>query len=132
MKPLVIAETSKTPFVFFNPDKGKFFIGGKSIPENVSAFYGSVIKWLDNFVEDSSTEVELYLIIEQINTGSIDSIFQLLKILDKYYLKGKKILVKWYCEERDEDMLKISSFFRKKLQMPIQDIKIDFIDKTNN
>ena len=125
MKPLVITETSKTPFVYFNQNEGKFIIGGKSIPEDAYAFYASVIIWLENFVEEAVQNIELNIILDLINVGTIKHLFQLIKGLEVHYLKGKKIKVKWYCEKNDEDMHDISALFQQQLQIPISKVLID-------
>ncbi|MCW3787299.1 DUF1987 domain-containing protein [Plebeiibacterium sediminum] len=125
MKPLVISETSKTPFVYFNQNEGKFFIGGKSIPEDAYAFYASVISWLENLVEETVQNVELTIILDIINVGSIKHLYRLIKGLEGHYLKGKEIMVKWYLEKSDEDMHEISTLFQQELKIPITMVTID-------
>ncbi len=126
MKPLIITETEKTPFVYFNID-GKLIIGGKSIPEDVISFYTPVIEWLENFFDESSTSVELHIIFEVMNASSNKCLFTLLKTMEKQFLNGKHVIVKWYCEENDTDMQDVSSLFREGLKIPIKDVIIDSI-----
>ncbi len=131
MKPLIITETASTPFVYFNNQEGKFLIVGKSTPTNEHSFYASVIKWLDNYVEETSNEVELNIILETINNGSEVYLLQLLQKLEIHFVLGKKVSVKWYCEENDEKILNSITHMTKTLRMPIKNIIIDSIDFNN-
>ncbi len=128
MKPLIITETAITPFVYFNNDEDRFLIVGKSIPKDEQAFYASVIKWLENYLEETQQEIELNIILEMINKGSEKYLYYLFKKLESHYLQGQKILVKWYCEENDKEMLDVSALFIRKLQLPIKNIIIESIN----
>ncbi len=125
MKPLIIAETATTPFVYYNHEEGKLFIVGKSIPENVVAFYASVSTWLESCMDDGLQKLELHIIFELVNAGSIKYIFSLLKLLQVKQTPNKNIIVKWYYEKKDKDMLYISNLFRQEIQIPIIDVIID-------
>ncbi len=128
MKPLVITETTKTPFVHFDNKEGKLLIGGNCIPENAYAFYESVMSWLENYIEETTNDIQLHLIFELLNANSKKNLFHLFKSLEKHYLNGKIISVKWYYEENDDEIPDTISLFRQKLQIPITDVIIDSID----
>ncbi len=125
MIPLIITETDVTPYVYFNNKEGKLLIAGKSLSKNANSFYASVNTWLENYLEKNTQKTELHIIFESIDTNTHNYLFHLLKILEKYFLRGTNILVKWYHQEGDQKTRDLFSHLRMGLKIPIKEIIID-------
>ncbi len=100
MKDLQIEPTKNTPLVEFY-SSGKLVMAGNAHAENAKEFFDPIINWI---LELRAEEVDLDLIIEYINTSSAKKLLELLhKLGASEYVK--KLKVKWFYEEWDEDGL---------------------------
>ncbi|MEP2023137.1 MAG: DUF1987 domain-containing protein [Reichenbachiella sp.] len=115
MQGYFIRSSRVTPSVYFNPKKELLDLRGKSSPENPLNFYGSLLLNMDKYVESSAGNITVNLAFEYFNTSSSKCIFNLLRKLDNINQLGKRVIVNWYYENDDEDMLEagedFSSFF---------------------
>ena len=100
MNDLQIEPTKNTPLVDFY-SSGKLVMAGNAYAENAKEFFDPIIEWVMNLQVE---EVDLDLIIEYINTSSAKKLLELLHRLESSeYIK--KLKVKWFYEEWDEDSL---------------------------
>jgi hypothetical protein len=104
MNSLFIEEMDDSPKVSFTHENGKLEISGKSLPEDVTAFYRPVLDWLNNYAQKPQPVTELTFKLSYFNTASSKLILDILTILEKMNDEGKKVLVNWYYHEYDEDM----------------------------
>ncbi len=105
MEPILIEGKDDTPMVILNKEENKFEITGKSLPENVTDFYGPIFDWLEKYVEDPNDETVLEMKIEYFNSASHKAINQVFETLTNIRNSGKNILVKWHFLSDDDDML---------------------------
>jgi hypothetical protein len=111
MKPLSIESTEFTPNVTFNPDKCYFEIAGVSRPENVMGFYDPLIKWLRDYEKkvgsyiESAGEVKLVIKLDYFNSSTSKYLLQVLEVFKAYVDAGHKVVVEWYYDEWDDQML---------------------------
>lgn len=114
MQGYFIRSSRVTPSVYFNPNKELLDLRGKSSPENPLNFYGSLLLNIDKYAEIKGN-ITVNLAFEYFNTSSSKCIFNLLRKLDEISQLGKRVIVNWYYENDDEDMLEAgedySSFF---------------------
>jgi len=105
MKTLTIPETEETPKVILDVDKGKFEIAGKSYMEDSVLFYKPVIEWLGGYSQNPNPETQFEFKMEYVNTASSKIILDILELLGEIdILEGKRVLIKWYFFEDDEDI----------------------------
>jgi len=93
-----------SPNVSFTHENGKLEISGKSLPENVSAFYAPILQWLTDYSLDPQPLTEFTFKLTYFNTASSKLILDLLTILEKMKNEGRNVLVNWYYPDYDEDM----------------------------
>jgi Holliday junction resolvase RusA-like endonuclease len=105
MEPILIEGKDDTPMVILNKEENKFEITGKSLPENVTDFYGPIFDWLEKYVENPNDETVVEMKIEYFNSASHKAINQVFETLANIQKSGKDILVKWYFLRDDDDML---------------------------
>jgi hypothetical protein len=104
VKKLQILPTKRTPEIILNPN-GIFKIIGHSMIENVTEFFTKIEGWVDKYILDPAdlTCVDFYL--DYLNTNNIKFYISLLKKIETVKLKNKKLMINWYYEEGDEDIL---------------------------
>ncbi len=118
MRGLFLEKTIKTPRIHFDALKGHLIIEGRSIPEDAYSFYSPIYEWLEQFQQSGSDQAVVEFKLEYFNTSSSKCILEILKILEKQ--NDKKISVKWFYEEDDEDMLDSGEDYKQIVSLPIQ------------
>ena len=96
MEALSIEGTAKTPSVKFNGQEGVIEIKGRSIPENSIEFYKPLVEWLEEY---SGAPLDL----TQVNV---------------------QLIINWYYEEDDEDMLEAGEDYESIIRVPFKMIEI--------
>ncbi|MFN8257887.1 MAG: DUF1987 domain-containing protein [Bacteroidales bacterium] len=124
MEALHIEPSDDTPKIYFEPEVDLFVIEGKSLPENAIDFYQPVFDWTEAYLNSNNppSEFVLNFKLEYFNTASSKQIAKLLRILETCKI-SEKILIKWYYDREDTDMLKAgnrySSLIKLKFEFPV-------------
>ena len=105
MEKISIRGTNKTPIVDFNSEQGVLEIKGRSNPENSKIFYNPLIEWVDDYVCHPREKTTMVVKLEHFNTISSKSLLDLFKRLKTIMASEKKLVVDWYYEKDDEDLL---------------------------
>jgi len=125
MEKFVIKETSKTPSVNFDPELGLFELKGKSIPENSTGFYGPLFEYIEGYSSRPAERTVLNVKFEFFNTSSSNRIHALFKRFERIYLRNSDVLIRWYCENGDENMRDAGKDFKAILQVPFEIIEVE-------
>jgi hypothetical protein len=125
MEKFIIKGTPKTPSVSFDPERGFFEIKGKSIPENSTKFYGPLFEFLDGYSSCPAERTVLNVKFDFFNTSSTNRIHSLFKRFEKIYLGDKDVLIRWFCENGDENMHDAGKDFKAMLQVPFEIVKVE-------
>jgi hypothetical protein len=115
MQTLHISATDTSPEVFLSPQKNSFYIRGNSAPEDVRSLYYPVNEWLKIFIddilegEDKSFNCEnpfkFQLDLLYFNSSSAKFLYDILLELKRLVSAGIKVIVEWFYEEGDPDMM---------------------------
>jgi hypothetical protein len=125
MENLLIKGTSRTPDVDFNID-GSIRIRGRSIPEDAGLFYNHLYSWIFRYCMNPLSETVVNLELEYMNSGSAKSILQILRELSNITQMGdNKLIINWYYELGDEDMLEKGEYFQSILKHKFTFIETD-------
>lgn len=125
MEKYIIRETSKTPSVKFDAESGLFEIKGKSIPENSTGFYKPLFEYLERYSAAPAQRTVLSVRLEYFNTSSSNRIHSLFKRFEKIYLGNRDVLIRWYCENGDENMRDAGKDFKTILQVPFEIVEVE-------
>lgn len=125
MEPISITGTPKTPTVNFDSEKGKVEIKGRSIPENSIEFYKPMVDWLEQYLSNPATLTEVNIQLEYFNTSSSKCILDVFKKLEAIYKSGNEVIINWYYEEDDEDMLEAGEDYQSIIKIPFKMVEID-------
>ena len=123
MENLVIEGTKKTPEIQFLID-GKLKISGRSIPEDPSKFYNTLLLWVYDYCNNLSPSTTVDIDLEYFNSGSSKYILQLLRELKVASDKGNEIKINWYYEEGDDDILERGEYYASILEIDINFIEV--------
>lgn len=126
MDRLYIEKTKGTPMIDFNPDNNVLKIEGQSYPENAFKFYEPVLKWIDEFLENTQGEIliEIDFHLPYINSSSSKCIMMLLERFDSAYSDGRNIKVNWYYDADNESSLECAEEFKEDLMLPFNLLNI--------
>ena len=127
MDSISIEGTPKTPTVKFDDQSSTLVIRGRSIPENSIDFYKPLIDWLESYAGSSEAALTLNMELEYFNTSSSKCILDVFKKMEGISKSGKEVVVKWYYEEDDEDMLEAGEDYDAIIDFDFELIKVDEI-----
>lgn len=125
MEIITIEGTSKIPDINFNPANGLLEIKGRSIPEHSVSFYKPLLDWLDEYAENPQPQTTVNIELDYFNTSSSKCILDVFRRIENIHNGGKSIvIVNWYYEEGDEDILEAGEHYQAILKMPFETIEM--------
>jgi hypothetical protein len=124
MDPLLIEGTPKTPNVRFEASQGLIEIKGRSIPENSIEFYKPLVDWLEKYAETPAALSQVNIQLEYFNTSSSKCILDVFKKLEAIHKAKHEVIINWYYEEDDEDMLEAGEDYESIIRVPFKMIEI--------
>ena len=124
MESLSIEGTNKTPSVKLDPESGVIEIKGRSIPENSIEFYRPIVEWLDEYAKNPNETTTVNVQLEYFNTSSSKCILDIFKKLESLKKARNEVVINWYYEEDDEDMLESGEDYESIIRVPFKMIEI--------
>jgi len=126
MNPIKKQGSQKTPTINFDSESGKIEMKGRSIPENAIEFYKPLVAWLDEYANTAQGLTEANIQLEYFNTSSSKCILDVFKKLETINQKdGSEVIINWYYEEDDEDMLEAGEDYQSILKIPFKMIEME-------
>ncbi|MFC2138787.1 DUF1987 domain-containing protein [Bacteroidota bacterium] len=122
MEVIKIMGTDDTPNVIFDADNEIFEISGRSLPEDVTAFYEPILNWLDEYASNAKDKSVFNFKLVYFNTASSKMILDILMKLEEIYESGKEILIKWFYPEDDEDMQEAGEEYADIVDIPFEQV----------
>ncbi len=107
-----------TPHVILDADKSEFEISGKSMPEDVNAFFEPIMGWLEEYKESPNPNTDFLFKMNYFNSASAKYFHDIMKILEAIYLKGASVKVIWFHDEDDEAMEEAGEELRDMVKLP--------------
>jgi len=117
MSDIDIEGTLKTPTISFDEINNYLLIEGRSTLENPAKFYKPLISKLEKLEKSSSREMKIDFKLEYFNTTSSIAILDVLKRLQSLN-KDKEVVINWFYDEGDEDILEIGEDYSSILKFP--------------
>lgn len=118
MDNITIDGTPKTPKVDFSAENGVLELSGRSIPENSIDFYSQLLNWIDNYASAPKGTTEMNMKLEYFNTSSSKCILDVFKKLENIKKSGNEVVVNWFYEADDEDMLEAGEDYDAIIDIP--------------
>jgi hypothetical protein len=124
MESIFIEGTLKTPMVKFDGKTGIVEIKGRSIPENSIEFYKPLVDWLEEYAKKPLDKTQVNVQLEYFNTSSSKCILDVFKKLEAIHKAKHEVVINWYYEEDDEDMLEAGEDYESIIRVPFKMIEI--------
>lgn len=122
MEKFSIEGSPKTPTINFDLSSGVLEIKGRSIPENSIEFYKPILAWIEQYSASAKEETTLQIQLEYFNTSSSKCLLDVFKRMET--LQGK-VVIEWYYENDDEDMLEAGEDYEAIIHVPFKKIGVD-------
>ena len=122
MENIILQPTPKTPSVKLDAQSGIVEIKGRSIPENSLEFYKPLIEWVEKYSADSQSETNVHIQLEHFNTSSSKCLLDFFKRLETI---NNKVVINWYYEQDDEDMLEAGEDYEAIINVPFKMIEVE-------
>jgi len=124
MDSILIEGTPKTPNVSFDHSNGALLLKGRSIPENSIEFYKPLVDWLETYSSTPQPKTVCDIQLEYFNTSSSKCLLDLFKKMEGMSKNGSEIIINWYYEEDDEDMLEAGEDYQSIINVPFKMIEM--------
>jgi hypothetical protein len=121
-----IEPTNKTPEVLLNPE-GIIKLSGRAIDESRTKFSEQIMIWIDAYVLNPAESTEVVIALEYMNSFNSIILATVLKKLSQVSQLSKKLVVRWYIEQDDDDLLERGQYISSVLNLPIEFIMTDHI-----
>lgn len=116
-KPLNIPATEYTLAVQYDAENRVLHFEGESYPENVSTFFGPLMKWLKDFLDEKPAFTVRFRLL-YFNTSSSKAILDLLDVLEAYYCNGGEVKIIWEYSTGVEMMREAGEEFVEDFTLP--------------
>lgn len=120
MKALYFERTEDSPKIYFDGDSGRLLIEGRSFMEDTMPFHQAIISWLRNYFQEPCKETVLELEIDYLNTSSSKMLIDIIFELNKFYIFGNSVVVKWKYYQQDEDMEDMGHELEEMVDIPFE------------
>jgi hypothetical protein len=130
MEKLINKGGKKTPTIIFDPEKGELHLEGRSIPEDTIKFYDPILKWVEEYIgtERKGKTTDFHVNLEYFNTSTSRYLFGIFKILESYHLNGNPVVIHWYYETDDFEMLESGEDYSSILKIPFKMVPVNVED----
>ncbi len=119
MNTLAIEATTQTPKIILDPQKRQFYFGGRSLPEDSSAFYKPVFEWIDQYFETPKETTNVKFELDYFNTSSAKTLYSILLRLEKVHRSNSPVNIEWFYDYDDEDMYELGEEYQSLFKVPI-------------
>src|ERR1017187_6542763 len=124
MEAISIEGTPKTPTITFDTGKGFLEIKGRSIPEYSIEFYKPLVDSLEKYAGKPQSSTNVNIQLEYFNTSSSKCILDVFKKLEAIHKGGSAVIINWYYEQDDEDMLEAGEDYQAIINVSFKMIEV--------
>lgn len=122
MEVIKILGSEDTPTVTLDKASDHFEISGRSLPEDVAAFYDPILEWLDEYAKEPNKKTVFDFKLEYFNTASSKLLLDVLLKLEDMVDDGHDVLVMWHYPSDDEDMEEAGEEYADIVEVPFEQV----------
>lgn len=119
---LKLEATTNTPLIEFNTQTGVLNIKGKSLTENATEYYQPLIEKIIEYKKRPCLKTELNIYLVYFNTSSSKAMLDIFHHFESVK-SNSEVIVNWYFEKGDEDMLEVGEDYREIVSLPFKMIE---------
>ena len=121
MENITIEPTKKSLEVECSP--GYFKLSGNSILSDPRKFFKPIVEWVESYLKDPEKLTTVDLKLEYVDTASVQSVFDLMRMFKALQEKDKELVVNFYFEFDDPELLELGEIMEGRLG-----IKFNFLE----
>ena len=121
MENISIEPTKKSLEVECSP--GYFKLSGNSILSDPRKFFKPIVEWVESYIQDPRDLTTIDLKLEYVDTASVQSVFDIMRMFKPLQEKEKEVAVNFYFEFDDPELLELGEIMEGRLG-----IKFNFIE----
>lgn len=114
-----ILPTKTTPEILLT-SRGIIKIKGRSIDESRAKAPEQVINWIDDYLANPAESTEVNIALEFLNSFNTIILTSILKKISQVKQKGKRLVIKWYYEEDDDDLYERGEYISSVIDFPFE------------
>ena len=111
-----IPATKSTPEVILDPE-GTIKFTGRLIPENAEEFFQPIVEWIDEYSRNPADTTTIEIHLEYVNSAGTKYLLSMIDNIHGNAGEGK-VVINWYYEEADQDMLDKGTILSMNLNVP--------------
>jgi hypothetical protein len=110
---LSVGPTQSTPSVEADWDAGLLQMAGESYPENTYDFFADIIAWVDAYLGENLSPLQVELHLNYLNTSSIRAMIDIFDRLQAAYEAGRELAVTWLYDSRNPRSAELGEEFKE-------------------
>lgn len=119
VKEVHILPTNKTPEIILKP-AGVIKISGRAIDESRSVFSDQIMGWIDSYLLNPAKSTELSIDLEYLNSYNSIVLASVIRKLALLKQQSKSLVIKWFIDEDDDDLLERGKYISSTFNIPIE------------
>lgn len=123
MNVIDIKGTEDTPTVKLDKDNSLIEFSGRSLPEDVTAFYQPVLDWIDEYAQDPNDTTDVNFKLEYFNTASSKILLDILLKFQEINESKGGVTIKWHYHEDEEDIKESGEEYQDIVDVPFEYIE---------
>jgi hypothetical protein len=116
---LHILPTGNMPEFLLVPE-GIIKIKGRGLVVYNTEVNDQVMSWIDDYKRNPAEITYVIIALEYLNSFTTNILVSILKSLSQVVLQSGKLIIHWYYEEDDEDMLERGEYISSTFNIPIK------------
>ena len=117
MNNIKVEATERSPEIDFNFATNHFAMRGESYPEDVSDFFGEIMKQFYDYVSElTDTDITFTFELIYFNSSTAKVLMGLFDRLDEIAENDNKVIINWCFEEDDDNMEELGEEFGEDLE----------------
>lgn len=119
MDKIHILRTNQTPEFIFNPE-GIIKIVGRGLFTDRPEVTDRIIEWIDTYLDNPARVTYVTIAFEYLNSLSTVILVSILQSLSRITRRSKNLVIKWYYEDDDEEILERGKYISFSFDIPIE------------
>jgi hypothetical protein len=121
-----ILPTENTPEFLLNPE-GIIKIKGRGLIVNEIEVSEQIMNWIDEYICNPANTTDVIIAFEYLNSFSTVFLVSILRKLSQVIKQKKKLTIRWYFEDGDDDILERGEYISSAYNLPIDFFMTDDI-----
>lgn len=117
---LYLESTEDSPKVLLDAKSGRMLIEGRSFMEDAAPFHQAIEDWMRSYFKNPAAKTTMMIELDYINTSSTKMLADLLFEMNKFYIFGNDVVIKWRYHHQDEDIEELGKELKEMVDMPFE------------